>query len=134
MCKIKDTKKNYWQYDYCVCGEIKKKDSSICLSCKGTDKTPIEERSYKDLKNKYNGDWYRARMPIAKNARKSYDRSGKDKKCYLCGYDKHVEICHIKAVADFDENTLIKEINSPDNLVALCRNHHWELDNGLIKL
>ena len=36
-----------------------------------------------------------------------------------------------KAVADFDDGTLVSEIN---NLIALCPNHHWEYDNGLLEL
>jgi 5-methylcytosine-specific restriction endonuclease McrA len=51
------------------------------------------------------------------------------KPCNNCGYDKHVEICHIKPISEFDVNTKIKEVNSPDNLVQLCPNCHWEFDN-----
>ena len=52
----------------------------------------------------------------------------------ICGYSKHYEVAHIKAVADFDDNDLISEINSENNLIALCPNHHWEYDNGLLKI
>ena len=38
------------------------------------------------------------------------------------------------AVSDFDDSALISEINSKDNLIALCPNHHWEYDHGLLKL
>jgi hypothetical protein len=31
-------------------------------------------------------------------------------------------------------NTELAEINSPGNLVGLCRNCHWELDHGLLRL
>lgn len=47
---------------------------------------------------------------------------------------KHVEIAHIRAVADFSDEDLLSEINHPDNLVGLCPNHHWEYDNGLLNL
>ncbi len=50
--------------------------------------------------------------------------------CAKCGYDKHVEVCHKKRIPDFDNETLIKEINSLDNLVKLCKNCHWESHNG----
>jgi hypothetical protein len=53
------------------------------------------------------------------------------KHCQKCGYDKHVEICHIKPVAEFPLEALIKEINSPSNLIYFCPNCHWEFDNGL---
>lgn len=52
----------------------------------------------------------------------------------MCGYDKFVEIAHIKAVSEFDESALISDINSIDNLIALCPNHHWEYDNGVLIL
>jgi predicted restriction endonuclease len=54
--------------------------------------------------------------------------------CEVCGYNTHVEVCHIKSVSSFSDDTLITEINSIDNLVGLCPNHHWEFDNGKIKL
>lgn len=52
-------------------------------------------------------------------------------KCQKCGYDKHVEIAHKKAIASFEGKTLISVINSEDNLMALCPNCHWEYDHNL---
>jgi len=78
--------------------------------------------------------WQAARTQIRSNACKVFAKNNKDKKCFICGYDKHVEICHIKPVSKFDGSILVSEINDVNNLVALCRNHHWELDHGLIKL
>ena len=43
-------------------------------------------------------------------------------------------MAHIKAVSDYDNDTLISEINDINNLVALCPNHHWEYDNNLLDL
>lgn len=54
------------------------------------------------------------------------------KSCQNCGYDKHVEICHIKAIKDFPPETLISEINDLNNLAGLCPNCHWEFDNGIL--
>jgi hypothetical protein len=54
------------------------------------------------------------------------------KPCAACGYNKHVELCHIKAMASFTEDSLIKEVNNKDNIVQLCPNCHWEFDNGLL--
>lgn len=51
------------------------------------------------------------------------------KQCAKCGYDKHVEIAHIKAISSFDVTALISVVNSPENLVPLCPNCHWEYDN-----
>lgn len=74
------------------------------------------------------------RSSIRKLAEITYKNSNKPCKCAICGYDKHIEIAHIKPVSDFDESSTIEEINSIDNLIALCPNHHWEYDNGIIKL
>jgi hypothetical protein len=57
-----------------------------------------------------------------------------NKSCASCGYNKHVELCHIKALSSFNENSKIKEINSYTNLIQLCPNCHWEFDKGLIDL
>jgi len=51
--------------------------------------------------------------------------------CAKCGYDKHVELCHIKAINSFDETSTISEVNHPSNIIQLCPNCHWEMDNGL---
>ena len=79
-------------------------------------------------------NWQSARSTIRKLARDYYEELNPDAKCVVCGYSKHIEVAHIKAVSDFDDNTTIKEINSIDNLIALCPNHHWEYDNGIIKI
>lgn len=85
-----------------------------------------------DLKNKYKDNWWKARIPIARKARKIYNSSDKPKQCMMCGYNLHYEVCHIKPVSDFEETTTVKEINDLDNLIAFCRNCHWEYDNGLL--
>jgi predicted restriction endonuclease len=53
-------------------------------------------------------------------------------KCCICGYTRYTEVCHIKDVSSFPSDTLIKEINDIKNLTCMCRNHHWEFDNGFI--
>lgn len=51
------------------------------------------------------------------------------KSCKNCGYSKHIEIAHIKAIGDFPKETLLSVINDPTNLAPLCPNCHWEFDN-----
>ena len=51
------------------------------------------------------------------------------KKCEKCGYDKHVEVCHIKPISKFSMTTKISKINNDNNLLILCPNCHWEHDN-----
>ena len=62
-------------------------------------------------------------------ARYTYKRDKRPLHCLVCGYSKHVDICHIKAIADFGEDCFISDVNNPENLMPLCKNHHWEFDN-----
>ena len=50
-------------------------------------------------------------------------------KCAHCGYNKHVEMAHIKPIKDFDLDAKISEINHINNIIPLCPNCHWEFDN-----
>lgn len=54
------------------------------------------------------------------------------KPCANCGYDKHVELCHIKSIRSFGPEAKLKEVNCLDNLIQLCPNCHWEFDRGLL--
>lgn len=74
------------------------------------------------------------RTAIRKHAVRIYTTSGKPLICAVCGFPHHAQVCHKRAVSDFPDDALIKEINDINNLVALCPNHHWMLDNGLLKI
>lgn len=65
---------------------------------------------------------------------RSWNKDLITKPCANCGYDKHVELCHIKAVSSFPDSALLEEVNHPDNVIQLCRNCHWEFDNGILNL
>jgi predicted restriction endonuclease len=54
--------------------------------------------------------------------------------CCICGYSHHIEIAHIKAISEFSDDCKISEVNDLHNLLPMCPNHHWELDNGIISL
>lgn len=77
---------------------------------------------------------YQISSQIRELARNIYRKSDKPKYCINCGYNKHYEICHIHAIQSFSVDTPLSEINSLDNLIALCPNCHWELDNGLLTI
>ena len=117
--------------------------------CRGkyrTSRTLKKEKKPKAIKesktpNKTKGElfsgranWQSARSSIRDLARKEYISSGKPMECFVCGYTCHVQVCHKKAVSDFDDKALVKEINDIENLVPLCPNHHWEFDNKILKL
>ena len=86
----------------------------------------ITKGKLKEIKNTYQ----RYRSAIRREAEKTFKESGVNYKCIICGYDKHIEIAHIKSVSDFTDDTKISEINDIHNLIALCPNHHWEFDNN----
>lgn len=65
-------------------------------------------------------------------ARRVYRNSGRPWSCALCGYETHVDICHIKDIRSYPHGTLYSIINDQANLIALCKNHHWEFDNGIL--
>lgn len=54
--------------------------------------------------------------------------------CENCGYEKHTEVCHVKDISSFSEDTLISVVNDPSNLVRLCPNCHWEFDRGWLRV
>ena len=49
--------------------------------------------------------------------------------CRKCGYSKHVQLAHIRAVSDFADNELLSQVNAESNVIPLCPNCHWEFDN-----
>jgi RNA polymerase subunit RPABC4/transcription elongation factor Spt4 len=78
--------------------------------------------------------WVQPYTRIRSVARNVYNKSAKPKQCLCCGYNKHYEVAHLKPISSFSQDTPISVINDLANLVALCRNCHWELDNGMLQL
>lgn len=109
-CKVCRPKKNYWgrlNLDLqMTLAEFRKR-----YSCKGT----ARNNPVRYIAHQLNAE-------LKKTIRK----------CQVCHYDKHVELCHIKAISDFEESATLFEISGPHNIAFLCPNHHWELDNGHI--
>jgi len=50
--------------------------------------------------------------------------------CENCGYDRHVDVAHVRAVSDFPKDAKLIEVNAQSNLLYLCPNCHREFDNG----
>ncbi len=115
-----------------ICGNKKGYNRNTCQTCftkarwEKALKTPIKNyfRTKSPSRSKYND--------IRKWARKVMELSGRERKCEICGFDVYVEVCHKKPVSEFNENSLIEEVNSLDNLIYLCPNHHIMLDKGLL--
>jgi len=93
----------------------------------------ILDMTKKELFNKH-GVYYKFRAVIRKHAHFVFNKNKTKKECLICGYSNHVEVCHIKSVSSFSDDEIIRDINSIDNLVGLCPNHHWEFDNGKINI
>lgn len=123
----------------------RKKKKSYCISC-GTE-TLFFRRKYCSNCNPMNKDWstitygeavekrkYQKNSRIRNLARRTYKQSDKPQCCIICGYTNHFEVCHLKAISSFPDTATISEINNIDNLIALCPNHHWELDHNIITL
>jgi hypothetical protein len=70
---------------------------------------------------------------LRRDARRIY-LAARPYRCVRCGYDKHIEVCHKRALTSFPPETPILVVNAPDNLVGLCPNCHWEFDHGLLQL
>jgi len=52
--------------------------------------------------------------------------------CKVCGYDKYVEVSHIKHIKFFIVTTLLKEVNAITNLSYMCPTHHKEYDRNIM--
>lgn len=91
-----------------------RKNTTRCMKCRLSNLVSPEVSAY-----------------IRNFARICYRKSDKPKQCHRCAYNKHYEVAHIKPIKDFAPITKLCEVNHIDNLVALCPNCHWELDNGL---
>jgi hypothetical protein len=119
----------------CSKNEIFNKETS-CLECKfearfgNTAKDDYSTVTLQNLRDRYSVQQYHAK--VRGHSRSVFKMNRGEMKCSECGYDKHVDIAHIKDIKEFSMNTIVAEVNSMSNLVALCKNHHWEFDNPVI--
>jgi hypothetical protein len=81
------------------------------------------------VKNKH-PSWKSAHI---RNFNKSWNKNLTKIPCQVCGYSKHVDLAHIIDIASFPPNATLGEVNHPDNIYALCKNHHWEFDNDFLE-
>ena len=118
------------------CGNEIDYESKRCVPCNAkfrglslqTETTIGEYRQKMSVKGRH-PSWLHAHVRgMARHQHKKLCVSG----CMNCGYSKHVEICHIIALADWPDETLICAVNASENILILCRNCHWELDHDLL--
>jgi len=116
---------------YCErCGAATRYRRKFCAACK-PNILKWQSKTIAELRTDDYGQTYRI---IRMLARKIYADSNLPRVCAQCGYAVHIEVCHIKPIKSFDKATRIVQVNALENLIALCPNHHWELDNGLMQL
>lgn len=122
--------------EICQCGSKKRQIAKVCQTCRA------EQRKKQRL---YSGDMtlgdktytkhkYAKFAYIRYHARSLMCFDLKINTCQNCGYDKHIEVCHIKPISSYPEDTKLDDINHLSNLLALCPNCHWEFDNNLLTL
>ncbi len=121
---------------------------TFCEKCAANTKLHIGKRGGVRVKNNFNiietqtlellkpgvKDYLKYSKVRASARKKCKSIISNNHKCQVCGYDKLVELHHIKPISTFTKNTLVKEINDLTNLVLLCPNHHAEVDNNLFEL
>lgn len=125
-----------------TCGRCNKPCTRQRTYCRPCWDSLCEERSIQRWENATLGEMKGlgnanagGRYPyIREMSRKKYIASGQPLRCKECDYSLHVDICHIKEIKSFPLTTEVSEVNNINNLVALCKNHHWELDNGYLNL
>jgi len=100
-----------------------------CCECKGKS---LSEGTIRDVM--YQSSGANKYGYVRYDAKRRMDNSDIERSCKSCGYDKYVHICHIRGIHSFPRNTLISEVNSPENLAYLCPNCHWELDHGELEI
>lgn len=102
----------------------------VCKDC-NTNNVDWGQRTLGDVRALAKYQW---NGQIRRLARWVFRRAGLVLICANCGYDKHAEICHIRGISSFSDNTPVSVINDLNNLVALCPNCHWEFDHGLLSV
>lgn len=133
---------------------------AVCAQCKAPfvrDRTTLTGRFRKKcekcvgdnsqqrtdaIKAKTLGEYYSALVWAAKHPQhkwnhvrkfcRSWNKDRAVNGCQVCGYKLHIEYCHIRPVSDFSDTATLGEINAESNVLILCRNHHWEQENGYI--
>jgi len=123
----------------CSCGKQMWRQSAQCSECR---LNAMKDKATEDYLAKTFGDFKKAAnnvshtyyIYIRAGSRRLAKRRGMEKVCKVCGYDTYTELCHIKDISKFPDEATMAEINSPENLVYLCPNHHKELHLGVLEL
>lgn len=119
------------KYSCPYCDSTKKPSSKACRDCSNSRRNRsnnLDNKTLAELKSEYSHSQYHAKL--RGDSRASYLFSKRPMFCLICNYSKHVDICHIIDIKEFSMDTKISVVNHINNLLALCRNHHWEFDHS----
>lgn len=124
--------KEYWPKCFTCDKKVARKSGKFCKECienkKHYNGKPAELQTLGEVvrnegrrSNKFD--------LVRKMAHRLY---GKERgRCEKCGYEHYSEICHIKDIASFSNETLLSTINDKSNIIFLCPTCHWELHHGI---
>lgn len=93
-------------------------------------KEGILNQTMKEIRDKRKADHRSSLHAIIRGYARTWFKELTKTPCANCNYNKHVELCHIKAISSFPDSTLIREVNHKDNIIQLCPNCHWEFDKS----
>lgn len=128
----KTKKRQYKEHPCKKCGELCRLRYTHCKLCISTMKIDKENRTLSELKYM---DGYKCNenTHVRERARVFAKKLGWNT-CRNCGYNKFIQICHIKGIADFPDDAKLCEVNAESNLLPLCPNCHWEFDHDMLTL
>tara|TARA_R110000822_G_scaffold200601_4_gene338125 strand:- start:171 stop:647 length:477 start_codon:yes stop_codon:yes gene_type:complete len=108
------------------CKELILSRATYCKDCFG-NKQKLDDRPISDLI--YANHHKSSAFALIRGQARTIAKQQGWTSCHHCGYDKHIEIAHKKAIKDFPVDTTVNVVNHVENLIPLCRNCHWELDH-----
>jgi hypothetical protein len=127
---LKPFKRPKTKFYICACGKNIDKDAKKCRKCADLDRLDkVGQLSLDFAKTSRGPSIHAYTRQHAKSTMHFYEVL---KECIICKYTKYVEICHIKPICSFPGTVELKIVNSLDNLVHLCPNHHKEFDRDLM--
>lgn len=113
------------------CGGRKDYSAIVCRQCSKSKK--FEQVQLTPISRFFNKGNSRIKYSqIRKWANKAADYYELPKCCSVCSFSIYTEVAHIIPISEFSDSSLMRDVNSKDNLVRLCPNHHIMLDKGII--
>jgi hypothetical protein len=119
-----------------VCGNRIRGDSTLCGACTRTGGRDLRQCTLADYQSMpsvagKHPSWINSHV---RSFARSWNSHLTKIPCQKCGYSKHVELCHIIPISQWPKTARLGDVNHQDNLLALCRNHHWEFDHKHLAL